>query len=254
MSGVGAMMVGSNRTITSAGGSDADFSLVQLLLSGGEANGSTSINDRSNNNFDTGWTIGGNTAYSSLQAKWASTSIRFAGQGGIVRAYNSTNLVFPAYAASGETGDWTIEMWIRPTGGVAIMAGGLYAPLVIFYNGDGSVYVEMASGDSAFLPNGQFSSNQNPLTANAWNHFAIVRKNSTMYLWKNGASMLSAGSRTGVTGSQRTTSQNNWFEIGCFNGSTSNTLNAFIEDFRYTKGKARYTAAFSAPTAAFPTS
>jgi hypothetical protein len=251
MTGAIGMMFGNRTPPAAAGGAgDAPFSDVQLLLSGGETNNSTTVKDYSNNNWGS-WTTSASFKYSNAQAKFASTSL-FLGTGAdIRRAWVGTNLAFPAYASSGETGDWTIEMWIYPvTYAGGIMAQHTFGPLLLLFNGNGTVYHEM--GATGGGTTGEFSTTT-ALTQNAWNHFAITRKNNTNTAWINGSS---AGTATSTV-SQRTVQYGgnpDAYEIGSFNGTGSNKLNAYIEDFRYTKGKARYTAAFSPPTASFPKS
>lgn len=252
MSAIGAMMLGSNRTVAAAGGADTNFSSVQLLLSGGEANNSTTVKDYSANNWGS-WTVTAGFKYSNAQTKFASTSLYFGSSpsSDIRRAWVGTNLAFPAYAASGETGDWTIEMWIYPMTSVGgIMAQHTFGPLLLLFNGNFTVYHEMGIQPSG---TGAAFSTTTALTQNAWNHFAITRKNNTNTAWINGNS---AGSATS-TASQRVVAypgNPDAYEIGSFNGTGSNKLNSYIEDFRYTRGKARYTANFTPPTASFPKS
>jgi hypothetical protein len=251
MTGAIGMMFG-NRTppAAAAGGGDATFAQVQLLLSGGETNNSTTVKDYSANNWGS-WTTSASFKYSSTQAKFASTSLFLGASADIRRAWVGTNLAFPAYASTGETGDWTIEMWIYPTASQGgIMSQHTFGPLLLLFNNDYTVYHEM--GASTGGTTGEFSTTI-AMTANAWNHFAVTRKNNTNTAWVGG---VSAGTATS-TASQRTVQYGgnpDAYEIGSFNGTGSNKLAAYIEDFRYTKGKARYTATFSPPTASFPKS
>ena len=252
MTGVAAMMAGTYSVpAASGGGSDADFSKVALLLSGGEANNSTTPKDYSNNNFGS-WTVTAGFKYTTAQTKFASTSLYFGSSpsSDIRRAWIGTNLAFPAYSASGTTGDWTVEMWIYPiTYAGGIVAQRLFGPLLLLFNGTGTVYHEL--GNESGGTSAGFSTTS-ALTQNAWNHFAITRKNSTSTAWINGSS---AGTATS-TYNQRTSAYSGYdeWEFGSFNGTNSNKSNMYLEDFRYTKGLARYTANFTPPTASFPKS
>ncbi len=85
------------------------------------------------------------------------------------------------------------------------------------------------------------------LMANTWYHVAVVRvgtsTNQTV-IYINGVS-----SATGTSASNFT--QTNPMYIGA-DRTGGSALNGYIDDLRITKGFARYTAAFTPPTAAFP--
>ena len=82
------------------------------------------------------------------------------------------------------------------------------------------------------------------LTANTWQHIAACKSGSSTRLFVNGTQVGSTYTDTDTYDSAR-------WEIGRVSGLFP--LNGYIDDFRVTKGVARYTANFTAPTQAFPT-
>jgi hypothetical protein len=81
-----------------------------------------------------------------------------------------------------------------------------------------------------------------------WYYVTAVRSSGTMYLFVNGVS----GSLTGTGNFSGYTLGQNGLSVGGF--STPRYLTGYIQDLRLTKGVARYTATFTPPTAALPTS
>ena len=82
-------------------------------------------------------------------------------------------------------------------------------------------------------------------TINTWNHVALVRFNGVTKLYLNGSQ---TGSNYTDTNNY-TSGVNSCFVGGFYDGSGS--WNGYIDDFRITRGIARYTQNFTPPTAAF---
>ena len=76
-----------------------------------------------------------------------------------------------------------------------------------------------------------------------WAHVAAVRYSGTTTLYVNGISK-------GTTASNPWTSSSTSLWIGGWS-QNNNQMNGYIDDFRITKGYARYTSNFTAPTSAF---
>jgi hypothetical protein len=209
----------------SLGGSDVNFANVQLLLSGGGINGSTSISDSSLNNYSLTST-GTAPSYTSTRSKWTTTSINFSGGGGLdLEATSVSNLNL--------NNDYTIEMWVYPTStSGALIGANLYGRILLFVD----LYCEMGDGGSSLIGNSSASA---ACDQNAWNHIAVTRTSNTVRVFKNGTQV----STFSVSGTADTAKD---IEIGHFAGA-GNYFTGQIEDFRWTKGVARYTANFTAP-------
>ncbi len=180
----------------------------------------------------------GNAQISTAQSKWGGSSIAFDGTGDYLPSNPSTSNLY----AFG-TGDFTIEFWlrlgsvsgnqslvdIRPTG-----TNGLY-PLIYTNTTSLIYYVNSATQISG-----------GTLSTNTWYHVAVSRSGTSTKMFLDGTQI----------GSTYTDSNNYlagtgapW--VGTFRDGTG-ALNGYIDDLRITKGVARYTANFTAPTAAFP--
>lgn len=152
------------------------------------------------------------------------------------------------------SGDWTVECWFKETtlGAVAQIIGqhstsGETDSQFILYGASGVLTLSVYVGSTTYTITGSSSH-----SANTWYHVAAVRDGSTLRLFRNGTSI----GTTTVSGSLNDVAQP--IAVGALMGGGSPSLGYYfagrIDDLRITKGVARYTANFTAPTAAFPDS
>jgi hypothetical protein len=174
----------------------------------------------------------GNAQISTTQSKWGGSSIAFDGTGDQLSSPTSVN-------NSLGTGDFTVECWVyansfssqpcivdaRPTGTAV--------PWAFYINTIGQPY----------FYNGSALTSTVAVSTTTWTHIAASRCSGTLRIFVNGTQGYSASVTTDLTAGG--------LQIGgAFSGSY---LDGYIDDLRITKGFARYTANFTAPTAPFPT-
>ena len=88
------------------------------------------------------------------------------------------------------------------------------------------------------------------LTLSVWNHIAVVRNGNSWQIYING---VADGASVTWTGNIDNNSTSAVFGIGGDVTTTSGlTWNGYIDELRITKGYARYTSNFTAPTTQFP--
>lgn len=178
----------------------------------------------------------GNAQVSTAQAKFGTTSMAFDGSGDYLRV----NTYDPSLFAFG-TGDFTIEFWLRinTTAGLQFMyegRGGSDTP-TIYMNGAALTY----------YTNGINAITGANLSTGVWYHVALARSGTSTKMFLD-------GTQTGSTYTDST----NYTNIagrpvfGIESGLSLHSLNGYLDEMRVTKGVARYTANFTAPTAAFP--
>jgi hypothetical protein len=142
------------------------------------------------------------------------------------------------------TGDFTIEGWVY-TNAAGVLYGiinkGASTPTGWSLEKNTSNQLIWYSAGTAV------KTSTDTIPASTWTYFAISRSGSNLYMFINGTLQGTAG-----TDSTNYNQTNNMI-IGATR-ALGNGLNGFLDDIRITKGVARYTASFSAPTAAFPTS
>ena len=159
---------------------------------------------------------------------------------------SSAYLTLPANSAFNfNSGDFTLETWVYMPNFSAFQE--------IFSQGSGNfqgigVYITTAAKVNLDLGNGsswyQSYLTTSTLTANSWNHIAIVRQSTTYTIYINGVS--------GVSGTQATYPSNasaSSSYIGIYGPLTSQPFTGFMSNYRIVKGTAVYTAAFTPPTA-----
>ena len=181
----------------------------------------------------------GNAQISTSVVKYGTGSLYFDGTGDY--------LVFPSDVNSNlafRTGDFTIEFWAwKSANGAGGYDGVISADNTGNANGGFSVELSSNRGFVFYNDSGiriSYSMNPNDST---WHHYAVVRSNGTMALYKDGTQLTTA-TYTGDLGATPT------LRVGSI--STSSPFNGYIDDLRVTKGLARYTSNFTAPTAALP--
>jgi hypothetical protein len=183
----------------------------------------------------------GNAQISTAQSKFGGSSIAFDGSGDYLTSNTATTDLY-AFGS----GDFTIEMWIyfnsvsslqifydaRPTS-----TQGAYP--VIYLNSDGTIRYFVSTAD-------QITSSA--VSANTWYHLAVSRSGTSTKMFINGTQ---SGSTYTDSTSYLNASGKPWIGVSSFNPNTL-PFNGYIDDLRITKGYARYTSNFTAPTAAFP--
>jgi len=165
----------------------------------------------------------GNAQISTTQSKFGGSSMAFDGTGDDLVLPSTENVKLG-------TGDFTIEGWIYPN-----VVNITYQYIFYGPSGPPSTLQVLLNNATFYLWN--VLSHQTAVSATAWSHIAIVRSAGSISLYLNGVKSSSSYSYTGAV-----TVSN----IGYA------SLNGYMQDVRFTKGVARYTASFTAPTAAFP--
>lgn len=147
------------------------------------------------------------------------------------------------------TGDFTIETWIRPT----LIAGnnrGIFGINTTANNSNGFSMAINASNNKlgiriAGSTAGTLESTSS-IALNTWVHVAMVRTGGNVKVYIGGVQEI-----TTTTGGTTNFTAGN-FVIGRSYSDVDEKYQGFMDDFRVTKGVARYTANFTPPTAAAP--
>ena len=220
-------MFAASKSGSAADPTDPQFNYVTMLLHGDGTNGAqnNTFLDSSTNNFTI--TRNGNTTQGTFTPYGSNWSNYFDGSGDYLTA-TSPNL----------NGTWTIELWWFPlTLGTQqtfiSFNNGSNSGINIFNNTSGQLVIDDgATGQSAFTTT--------TLTANQWNHVALVRNGTTTTGYING---VQAGSNSFTP---QTTSQ---ARIGGYNnGATPYYASGYISNVRVVNGTAVYTSAFTPST------
>jgi hypothetical protein len=179
----------------------------------------------------------GNARISTVQSKYGGSSMFFDGTGDQIISPNSPN-----YFLIG--GNFTVELWLYLTsssGSIANYSNGQSAnsnySWELFYNAGTLSF-------SIFEGNTQYFASSTALTLNAWSHIAAVRNGSTLTLYVNGVAGATTVSVANVGGNNPNGAT---LKLSGYNNGTS-LITGYIDDFRITKGVARYVSNFTPPT------
>ena len=179
-------------------------------------------------------TVSGNAQLSTVQQKFGASSLLLDGTGDYLSIASDVDYGFG-------TGDFTIEGWFYKT---AVSTQYLFDTRTIL--NENSIAVQSnGAGNLRLFVNGAFVlTSSNTHTNNAWNHLAISRASGTTRFFING--VVSTNTYTDATnyGTAKPL-----FIGATYTGSTS--YNGYIDEFRVTKGLARYTTTFTPSTTAF---
>lgn len=217
--------------------SDPYWDNVVLLLHCDGSNESTTFTDEREKTV----TPNGNAQISTTQSKFGGSSARFDGSGDYLTIIDSTlNVTGMDYAA---------ECWVY-LNNLSNIHG-------IFFWGDinsnnNRIQVDIKTDGSIALfmgaPGGDtnYISAAGAIEAGSWNHLAATLNGTTMNVYLNGVSVGAGGTRVAEP------SAGSRLYVGAArNGGLIRYLNGYIDEFRITKGVARYTENFTPPASEF---
>lgn len=221
---------------------DNFFSSVVLLLHCDGPNTSTSFPDISGHTA----TANGNAQISTANSKFGNSSALFDGVGDWIQFPDSVDWTIG-------TGDFTFELFVKSAGNGAYdqiagqrdAAGTDLAPftlcrnnlantVLLGYRASGGGTVSIASTTAVF--------------DNLWHHLAIVRNGTSYKLYIDGVADNSLTLPSGYSFYDSA----DVFSIGRAGAYNGQYFAGNIDEVRFTKGVARYTANFTPPTAPFP--
>jgi len=195
-------------------------------------------------------TANGNAQIDTAQSKFGGASGLFDGTGDYLSLADSADWVFG-------TGDFTIDGWVRFNNlpGVGDHQF-LYAQFLDDQNGvawfaqyAGGIYYISFSAVSAGSPIVDVSWNVSAAFAiNTWYHLAIIRSGNYLYLFKDGSQVGSAASLTGIMPDVAAS-----LYIGSTAWSINYAIDGWLDEFRVSKGVARWTSSFTPPTRPYGT-
>lgn len=216
-------------------GEDPFWANVVLLSNFNGTDGSTSFTDISTSAHTL--TAGGNAQVDTDQFKFGGASVIFDGGNDWVEAADSSDWDLC------DGNDFTIECWYRPAalgtrqflcgqsdGGASVVRSLLEctaAGELRYFTGTAATNTDLQSGST--------------MSAGNWYHLAISREGDDWRLFLDG------GLEASVNDSTTYSDMTSVFAVGRVGFFTSLTTNGHIDDFRITKGIARYTAGFTPP-------
>lgn len=195
-----------------------------LLMRG--TNGSVLDMTRQNN-----YITNGSVAVSTTQSKFGGKSMTFNGSTDSITVPANVSLVLGS-------GDCTIEGWFYPTAQssthVGISCSTASSSTGWFFGHANSAW-RVVNGSAVIVSGGT-------VTLNAWTHVAFVRSGNTYTLYVNGTSVATSTTMYSFTDVSNLT-------VGLTPVGTY--YSGYIDDFRITRGVARYVANFTPPTFGF---
>ena len=217
---------------------DVHFPKVKLLLPFDGLNGATSTADSSSANNTV--SFAGTAQISTAQSKFGGSSLLLDGNSDYLEVTNSE------LDLDGAT--CTIEFWVYLLGGI-----GSHICFYSDYNGAGSGISIEKNTDNVVKVNlsgdGADITGTTTLSTGQWYHIALSGSDGSYKLFLN-------GTQEGSTATGSITNGHNTKKIGVFwysGGGYIRHWNGYLEDFRITKGLARYTSNFTPPTSAHST-
>ncbi|AGH31518.1 hypothetical protein SWZG_00005 [Synechococcus phage S-SKS1] len=234
---------------------DLYFDNASIILNANGNDGSTNIIDSSKNNHTGIITAYNGASISTAEYKFGGSSLYFDGTNDYIDCGTDSS-----YAMEDE--DFTIEFWMYTDQSNFAKYVFRTGPQSDHFDNtvpDGSlaVYANTGSGGSGSITferkrGGSINANGVSITGGQWNHIAWTREGDSYYFFINGTLSYS------TTGTDTRSPYNeSRLIVGCnyridFNNNDSyvDFFNGYIDDFRITKGVAKYTSDFTPPNQA----
>jgi hypothetical protein len=188
----------------------------------------------------------GNAQIDTSVKKYGTGSMEFDGSGDYLKTPIDTKQTW-----NFGTGDFTVEAWVYPTavGSLDVIlgtnSGGVTGGWQIIYDSPNAGVWNF----NFQVSGGPYGFSLGSLSLNTWSHIAATRSGTTVRTFVNGTQITS--STTGG-GSNIAESTGTLYIGQAYENIGGRDFNGYIDDLRITKGVARYTAAFTPPTEAFP--
>lgn len=221
---------------------DDSFTVALLHMDGTDA--STTFTDESGKT----WTANGNAQIDTAQSVFGGAAGLFDGTGDYISAADSADWQLDGGSNSNK---WTVDFRVRFNGDPGTGNQGIVQQRVDNDNFWGIalqnnvLYIQVRSGASDIVSIGQAF---NPADA-TWYHVAIVKDGTNGYMHFIG------GTQVGSTTTDTSTMPDfaGGITIGRYTGSTgvNQELNGWLDEFRISKGVARWTANFTPPASAY---
>jgi YD repeat-containing protein len=215
-------------------------SYTKSLLHMDGADGSTTFTDSAAGGSHT-WTRYGNAQIDTAQSKFGGASGLFDGNGDAITTPDAADLRM-------ESGDFTIDFWVR------YASGGSYH--TIFdkgYTASGALLIQTDNSSSpkmrVYISGTQVCIESTGATTGAWHHYAVVRYGSG----SNNVKIYRDGVATGQGTSTANINNTSGVAIGAKGGTYEYSLNGWLDEFRISKGIARWTSNFTPPSDEFGT-
>ena len=208
---------------------DDNYTVSLLHFNGADA--STTFTDESGK----AWTANGNAQIDTAQSVFGGASGLFDGTGDYITTPDSAD-----FDVAG--GNFTVDLWVR--------FNSLAATATVFsHRTDGNNVHRLTVSTAGKLQYEVYSAGvaivsvlgtNGDVTTATWYHIALVRNGTSWVIYKNGVSAATATDADSVPNYTGT------FQIGAENGAT--TLNGWMDEFRFSKGIARWTTGFTPPS------
>ena len=216
---------------------DVHFPKVKLLLPFDGSNGATSTTDSSNASNSV--TFVGTAQLSTAQSKFGGSSLLLDGNSDYIYIAND-DLDFSS------TESFTLEFWIYFND---IDDGNIVNFYSDYSGASNGMSIDKSTSNVLRAHNGDSTriTGTTTVSAGQWYHIALSGTSGSYKLFLNGTQEGSTSSN-GFTGGTTNKYIGTFYWAGL--GGAVRLVNGYIEDFRITKGEARYTSNFTPPTSA----
>ncbi|SDP69857.1 LamG domain-containing protein [Desulforhopalus singaporensis] len=218
---------------------------TKLLIHSDDTDGSTTFTDSSTSNHTL--TSYGSAHHETDQAKFGASSIRIGAVGDYITLPDTDDVHFGS-------SDFTIDCWVyidsfadyRSIFGQmpSSPSASNIATYLRIEQTTGQIFFRIGNGSSVYT-----LTTTSSITAATWHHIAFIRYNNTLYVAIDGTFDATTVNVSGVTH----LNSNYTPTIGRLGDYTGFTLAGYIDEFRISKGVARWTSNFTPPTSIYTT-